>query len=289
MKKLIIGIATFMIMAVLCVVSVGAETYGDYEYTVLDDGTVSITKYNGTAAELTIPSAIDGKTVTTIGENCFSNNASLTSIVMPDTVLYAEKGAFMWCSKLTNITLSANLKTLGKNALRGNALLTSLNLPKTLESIGVDALSVLNGLQSITVADGNNYFKTVDDVLYNKEMTQIILYPCQKTSTSYTMPDTVTKMSDKCFEYAKKLETITLSKNLTAISNYAFSDCRKLKSLTIPEGVTSIGDYAFKQCSALTTVHLPSTLTAIGDSLFFNNFYFTESSRCCPWHPEWWW
>ncbi|MBO5378084.1 MAG: leucine-rich repeat protein, partial [Ruminiclostridium sp.] len=275
MKKILLGIAVFFTMAIMCIISASAETDGDYTYTVLSDGTVSITKYNGTATELAIPSVIDGKTVTTIGENCFSNNASLTSIVMPDTVLYAEKGAFMWCSKLTNITLSANLKTLGNNALRGNSLITSLKLPKTLESIGVDAFSLMNGLQSITVADDNNYFKTVDGVLYNKEMTQIILYPCQKTDTSYTMPDTVTEMSDKCFEYAKNLETITLSKNLTAISRYAFSDCRKLKSLTIPEGVTSIGDYAFKQSSALTTVHLPSTLTTIGDSLFFNNFHFT--------------
>ena len=35
-----------------------AETYGDYEYEILDDGTVEISKYNGSEASVTIPSTI---------------------------------------------------------------------------------------------------------------------------------------------------------------------------------------------------------------------------------------
>ena len=43
MKKFLLGIAVFITTAILCVVGAGAETYGDYTYTVLDDGTVEIT------------------------------------------------------------------------------------------------------------------------------------------------------------------------------------------------------------------------------------------------------
>ena len=44
-------------------VTVNAETltYGNYEYTLLNNGTVEITKYVGSAAKLTIPSNIGGK------------------------------------------------------------------------------------------------------------------------------------------------------------------------------------------------------------------------------------
>ena len=43
--------------------SVGAETSGDYEYEVLDDGTAAITKYVGRdrKSDVTIPSEIDEK------------------------------------------------------------------------------------------------------------------------------------------------------------------------------------------------------------------------------------
>ena len=46
-------------------------TYGDYEYRELNDGTVEITKYTGSASTLTIPSEINGKTVTSIGYGSF--------------------------------------------------------------------------------------------------------------------------------------------------------------------------------------------------------------------------
>ncbi len=49
----------------------GAETYGDYKYSVLADGTVEITGYTGSATEIEIPAAIDGKSVTSIGNSAF--------------------------------------------------------------------------------------------------------------------------------------------------------------------------------------------------------------------------
>ena len=71
LKKLILGLVTLAAMAVLCAVCAGAETYGDYKYSVLDDGTVEITKYTGSAIEIEIPAAIDGKSVTSIGDSAF--------------------------------------------------------------------------------------------------------------------------------------------------------------------------------------------------------------------------
>ena len=38
----------------------GAESYGNYTYKVLDDGTVEITEYKGTASAVNIPNTIYG-------------------------------------------------------------------------------------------------------------------------------------------------------------------------------------------------------------------------------------
>ena len=44
-----------------CSVSAASGVYGDYEYNVLDDGTVEISKYNGLDSSVIIPDTIDGK------------------------------------------------------------------------------------------------------------------------------------------------------------------------------------------------------------------------------------
>ncbi len=58
-KKLLLIIAAFAVMAVACAVAAGAETYEDFRYSVLDDGTVAITAYNGSAEKVDIPEKID--------------------------------------------------------------------------------------------------------------------------------------------------------------------------------------------------------------------------------------
>lgn len=59
-------------------ISASAETYGDYEYSVLDDGTVEISKYNGEGGDIVIPETIDGKSVSSIGDSAFFISTSRT-------------------------------------------------------------------------------------------------------------------------------------------------------------------------------------------------------------------
>ncbi|MCD8026399.1 MAG: leucine-rich repeat domain-containing protein, partial [Clostridiales bacterium] len=58
----------------------------DYEYEILTDGTAEITGYTGEATDLEITSAIDGYTVTSIGDSAFEDCDSLTSVTIPDSV-----------------------------------------------------------------------------------------------------------------------------------------------------------------------------------------------------------
>ncbi|MCD7740631.1 MAG: hypothetical protein LUI06_00230 [Ruminococcus sp.] len=54
--------------------SATSYTYGNYNYSILDDGTIKIDKYTGTASSVSIPSNIGGKKVTKIGSSAFYDN-----------------------------------------------------------------------------------------------------------------------------------------------------------------------------------------------------------------------
>ena len=59
---------------------------GDYQYRVLEDGTAEITSYSGGDSVLKIPNTLDGKMVTSIGDEAFSGCRALKSIELPDSV-----------------------------------------------------------------------------------------------------------------------------------------------------------------------------------------------------------
>ena len=72
-KSLSALLALVMLLSITAGVDLSAyaATSGDYTYEVLDDGTVEITGYTGTASSISIPGTIGGKKVTSIGEGAF--------------------------------------------------------------------------------------------------------------------------------------------------------------------------------------------------------------------------
>lgn len=72
-KKWFVALLMVVVMVCACWTGAVAEdeeretfTVGDYEYALLDDGTVEITGYNGKAEKLTIPDTLAGKKVGSI-------------------------------------------------------------------------------------------------------------------------------------------------------------------------------------------------------------------------------
>lgn len=106
MKKalLLIAIIAIWVISVDCL----AETSEDgFEYTIRDDGTCSITGWEGDVETLIIPDTIEGHPVTTI-EGSFESGwySNPTSIVLPNTVQHIEGNPFNQCGLLDSIIVS---------------------------------------------------------------------------------------------------------------------------------------------------------------------------------------
>ena len=268
-----------------------AETEGDYDYRV-SSGEATISKYNGTASVLVVPSTLGGYPVTVIGNSAFNGCSSLTSITLPDSlksvgynafykcqsltgitipdsVTIIDDGAFSSCSGLTSVILGSSLTQIDADAFKNCSSLTSIAIPDSVTSIGNGAFDSCTGLTSITVGSGNAYYTVQDGVLFNKYKTTLVKFPSSDSRAIYTIPDSVTSIAFGAFDSCSNLESVTIPDSVKSIGNSAFYSCKKLTGVEIPYGITSIGDSAFRDCTGLTSVTIPDSVTSIGNYTFY--------------------
>ncbi len=197
-KKWLLGLITFAAMTVLCAVCAGAETYGDYEYYVRDDQTVCIWSYTGKDKVVNIPEEIDGKKVGVIGEFAFiANDVEIVNI--PNSVTRLAGRCFHKCSNLREI-----------------------NIPESVSNIVGVPIIECPSVEQINVSEKNNYYRSVDGVLFSKDMSQLIYYPSNKDGDSYKVPDEVKEFSpcadNGAFNYNQNLKSVTLNANINLSS-----------------------------------------------------------------------
>ena len=207
-------LAVVMMLGILTIapLTVSAATYGDFEYYLNEGYTCTITGYNGSAANVTIPSTIYGYKVVAIYSGAFSENLSMESVTISNSVEYIGLGAFSGCTNLKNI----DIRTSGNNIIR----------------ICDGAFSHCTSLKSIVIP-GNVEFLWVAGGCTFGECTSL---------KNVVIENGVTVISGWLFERCSSLESISIPDSVTEIQPCAFFNCTSLKSITIPKSVTNMSN-----------------------------------------------
>ena len=257
-KKLLLSIliCAFMLVCCTAVVKTATSAATTVEYSFdSETGTLTIS-----GADIITKSGV---------LDAISDSSSLKEVIINEGITSIESSAFYNCSNLTNITIPNTVTSIGTWAFRNCTALTSITIPNGVTSISSWVFEGCTGLTKIVVDSDNNNYCDINGVLFNKDATELVIYPLGETDTSYTIPDGVTTIGNYAFDGCTGLTSITIPDSVTNISIYAFQKCTSLTSIVIPDRVTSIGMNAFNGCKALTSVTLPSSISKIGNSSFY--------------------
>ncbi len=309
MKNIAKAVLTILLVAtvVLAAVSVPGQTdattttVDGIEYSLSDSGsrtaTVTQSSISSMKGDVVIPSSItyNGKTYTvdTLAVG-FANNANITSVTLPDSIMSLPSKCFYACSSLKSATMNGVLSinsqcfyTCGAltkvSATSATAIQASaFDKCKSLSSVDFGELTEIGNYafrdcSSLTSFDlpetaGLGIAPFVGTGITKALISGGVLAYVPANIGSYTIPSSVTTIGSGAF-YNVALNSLDVPSTVMTVADYGFY-CSDIKSINFDKNVMGIGNYAFADTvasnSVLKSVTLPTAITIINEGTFSN-------------------
>jgi len=206
-------VLTIALIALLFCGCSSAAPASDFEYHK-DVNRIVIDKYIGSDKEVVIPEKINSLPIEVIAKEAFKNT-NITSVTIPDSVLYINEKAFYECKKLEEVNFGNGITFIGQSAFSNCTSLKKIILPKKVQKIETAAF-----------------------------------YGCT-SATEIFVPKSLKKLEMSVFGDCRSLTVLTLEDGVEKISSRVFFNAQSLKSVVIPESVTSIYQDAFSGCRSM--------------------------------------
>ena len=201
-----------------------AESPDCFAYTVLEDGSVRITGYDGAETDPVIPESIDGHPVTGLGKSFSVSTAAarnIRSLTLPDTMTDIEPGALQFAVYLEEIRFTGEHQVfLFQDGVLYNR--EKQSLLAYLRSNTTDHFAVPDGIREI---EDRAFFRN--------------------SLLSVSIPGSVERIGRECFDQSVRLTEVLLAEGLKTIGRDAFANCDKIRGIEIPASVTDIEESAF--------------------------------------------
>lgn len=190
---------------------------------------------------------------------------TIKKVVIKEGISGIGNSFFNGCVDMERVEIPSSVNRIGENAFRRCVSLKNIEIPENVESIQRSSFRYCDKLQAVNVAEDNVAYKSIDGVVYTKDMTEIVLCPSQKEKI--VIPETVTRIGDCVFQECRLTE-IEIPNSVTRVGRCAFANCKNLTSIKIPGSVRTIGNGAFYDCENLRMVEFSEGVTGIEDDAF---------------------
>ncbi|MBQ7592385.1 MAG: leucine-rich repeat protein [Clostridia bacterium] len=227
---------------------------GDFTYVTDSDGCAMITAYSGTSSAAVIPSEIDGRPVTAVGDFAFSENTTLVSVEFPDSVISVGDGAFAGCTSLSAVNGGGKIRNVGIMAFEDTPWLAAMTqeFATVFDSVlikytgSTPAVKIPSGIKHIA---GGTF--TTREGLYFADLGSDVL-----------------SVGNQAFAFCPDLRLVC-GPSVVEIGKYAFSYCEGLKSFELPS-LCFAGEYAVADCHTLRYFGCSGSVNELGGSILMN-------------------
>ncbi|EDR26382.1 hypothetical protein, conserved [Entamoeba dispar SAW760] len=220
---------------------------------------------------INIPSSISK-----LGDLCF-RKCSLTTINVPTTVSVLGNECFCECSSLTSVTIPTTISKLGDECFSGCSSLTSVTIPTTVSELGRCCFDECTSLTSIVLE--NIQFISEERIFMNKPVLISFKIPKnlqkingenieKKDINEFIIPTTITKLGDWCFSGCLSLTSVDIPTTISELGGCCFCVCPSLTSINIPTTIKEFGYWCFYKCYSLTSISIPPSVNKIGKGSF---------------------
>ncbi|MBC8596018.1 leucine-rich repeat domain-containing protein [Qingrenia yutianensis] len=241
----------------------------------------------------------------------YSYRNDIYNVVIEEGITYLTHELLCDLKWFSSVKIPDSVTSVGTLIFSNCTGLETVEIGKGLKSITPSAFSNCPNLEEIAVSPENENLASVGGVLFNKDITNLIYFPngwfdkenIGENEGNYTIPDTVTKITDGALNgklYLKNFYTnensaytaengVLFNKDKTELVRYpsgnerstyiipesvqniyesAFSYAKNLTDVTLPQNISKLADNTFSDCTNLKGIEIPKNVTEIGSYAF---------------------
>lgn len=245
---------------------------------------------------VSIPKAHNGKPVTSIAVDGFKDCELLTTVIIPESIMYIGKGAFSGCHSLNTASFASEASTW---KVIDYYVSNIINVPTVDFSDPSSAAYILTrdsqyGFSRVMPEDEEDTEPIAPAPTDPDDQTSIetdgsgYKFQLNDDGESYTFAGfidneveeavipsefngkPVTKIGNGVFYEATKMKSLTIPGSIESIPNRSLWRCDMLSKVIIEPGVKGIGDGAFWGCDLIYSIEIPASVKSIGAQAFYN-------------------
>lgn len=220
-----------------------------------------------------------------------SGNVKIPDKLGNTTVKILEGAVFSGCNKITGVEIGENIR-----------------------SIDYSAFNNCSALEKIDISKNNQYYTSIDGVLFDKSCETLIQYPRAKKTLKYAIPQGVVTIVSGAMNSCDNLRNVEIPSSVSDYSTSIFSNCKQLRNIMVdkgnsvlysvdgvlferwsntllrypsgktatkykvPDGTEVIAASAFVPCTTIAKIEFPESLTEIKAWAFSGKNIFSKGS-----------
>lgn len=200
---------------------------------------------------------IDG--VTSIGEKAFFGCTSLTEFIAPEALVSLGVSVFEGCTKLQNVDLGS-VQVLGERAFAGCTSLNSVTVPATVSELPAEVFPVLD---EITFEGGLEIQQAAFEDASTLTVRVATLNIWCAMNFAETAANPLSEGAELLIGGQALPQQLIIPDTITEIGSYVFCGL-DFTEITVPASVSKIGDGAFANNSVLISAHIEASDIGFG-------------------------